>query len=62
MPDRACLEPFIEAADKLDVPLWMGETGENINPWYAALYPLASALGIGYNLWPWKKMDCTNSP
>lgn len=62
MPDRACLEPFIEAADKLDVPLWMGETGENSNPWYAALYPLASALGIGYNLWPWKKMDCTNSP
>lgn len=62
MPDRACLERFISAAEELDVPLWMGETGENSNAWYAALYPLASALGIGYNLWPWKKMDCTNSP
>ena len=27
----------------------MGKTGENSNPWYAALYPLARALGIGYN-------------
>lgn len=62
MPDKACLNRFIEAAGRLDVPLWMGETGENTNPWYAALYPLAGALGIGYNLWPWKKMDTANSP
>lgn len=62
MPDIACLERYIDAADRLDVPLWMGETGENKNTWYAALYPLSQKLSIGYNLWPWKKMDCTNSP
>ncbi len=61
-PEIACLEPYIKTGRKLGVPLWMGETGENTNAWYAALYPLAESLGIGYNLWPWKKMDCTNSP
>lgn len=61
-PEIACLKPYMKAGRKLRVPLWMGETGENTNAWYAALYPLAESLGIGYNLWPWKKMDCTNSP
>ena len=62
IPDIACLRKFMEKSDELKVPLWMGETGENGNEWYAALYPLAISLGIGYNLWPWKKMECTNSP
>ncbi len=62
IPDIACLKKFMEKAEELNVPLWMGETGENVNEWYSALYPLALSLGIGYNLWPWKKMECTNSP
>lgn len=62
IPDIACLQKYIDAGAKLGVPLWLGETGENVNEWYAALYPLAERLGIGYNLWTWKKMDCTNSP
>lgn len=62
MPDIRCLRKFMDAAEKIQTPLWMGETGENVNEWYAAFYPLAHSLGIGYNLWPWKKMECTNSP
>lgn len=61
-PDIACLKPYMEKAAELDIPLWLGETGENTNEWYAALYPLSESLGIGYNIWPWKKMSCTNSP
>lgn len=61
-PDYACLKKFMDKAEEWDVPLWLGETGENVNEWYAALYPLCESLGIGYNLWPWKKMECTNSP
>ncbi len=61
-PDIACYEEFRALSERLDAPLWLGETGENIPEWYTAMYPLAAELGIGYNLWPWKKMDCTNSP
>ncbi len=62
IPDIKCLKKYIDKSNELDVALWLGESGENINEWYAAIYPLAESAGIGYNLWPWKKMDCTNSP
>lgn len=44
------------------MPLWLGETGENVSEWFTAMYPLAAELGIGYNIWPWKKMRTQNSP
>lgn len=62
VPDIRAYDEFIELSQKLDKPLWLGETGENLNYWYAAMYPLALSLGIGYSLWPYKKMACTNSP
>ncbi|HBG76978.1 MAG TPA: glycoside hydrolase [Clostridiales bacterium] len=61
-PGMEALQPFLEYSERLDQPLWLGETGENTLEWYTAMYPLCSSLGIGFNLWPWKKMDCTNSP
>jgi len=61
-PDIAALKVFTDLREKLDAPLWLGETGENNNQWYAALYTLAFKLDIGINVWPWKKMECTNSP
>ncbi len=61
-PESACLKEYMQAAGKWKLPVWIGETGENVNEWYSALYPLALSLHMGYNLWPWKKMDCTNSP
>lgn len=62
LPHRKILDSYIEKSKEWNIPLWLGETGENLNEWYAALYPLCTALGIGYNVWPWKKMECTNSP
>lgn len=61
-PEITCLKKYIEVADRQGLPLWLGETGENVNEWFGALYPLAESLGIGYNVWPWKKMGKTNSP
>ncbi len=61
-PDQACLDKYIEAGKRWNIPLWLGETAENLPEWYAALYGLCEDLGIGYNLWPWKKMDTLNSP
>lgn len=62
VPDTRCLQEYMDVAERLELPLWLGETGENLNEWYTAIYPLVESLGIGYNLWTWKKMDCTNSP
>jgi endoglucanase len=62
LPDITAYQEFMQLSEKFDAPLWMGETGENITEWFTAMYPLSVELGIGYNLWPWKKMGCTNSP
>lgn len=61
-PDIASLQKYLDKAEELNLPLWLGESGENDNEWYAAMYPLSLRLGIGVNLWPWKKLNCTNSP
>ena len=61
-PDFGAFKPFTDLREKLNAPLWLGETGENNNMWYAALYTLAFKLDVGINVWPWKKMDCQNSP
>lgn len=62
MPGMESYKPYLEAQARLNAPLWLGETGENVLEWYAAMYPLSVSLGIGYNLWTWKKMNCSNSP
>ncbi len=62
IPDIECYRPFLEASQRWNAPLWLGETGENALEWFSAMYPMAAQLGIGFNLWPWKKMACENSP
>ncbi|SET58525.1 glycoside hydrolase family 5 protein [Paenibacillus sp. NFR01] len=61
-PGMEAFRSFLEVSEKLDQPLWLGESGENLTEWFAALFPLSVSLGIGYNLWPWKKMESFNSP
>ena len=56
LPGTEVYTDFLERSRALDVPLWLGETGENYPEWYAAMYPLALELGIGFNIWPWKKL------
>ena len=61
-PDISALRPFLEVSEKLNVPLWLGETGENTMAWFSAMIPLAFRYGISVTLWPWKKIECENSP
>lgn len=61
-PRKFMYDAFLAKREQLGIPLYLGETGENDLAWFAAMYPLAADLGIGYNIWPWKKMDTDNSP
>ncbi len=61
-PDTEAYREFLALAERWNKPLWLGESGENTPEWFAALYPLGTKLGVGFNVWPWKKMDCKNSP
>lgn len=59
--DDASIAPMLALRDRYQMPLWMGETGENSNDWYRAVIELVENNHIGWSFWPWKKMG-TSSP
>jgi len=61
-PDEESLAPFLAASSRLNMPLWMGEGGENNLEWYTYAFPLYERLGIGWCFWSYKKMGSANSP
>ncbi len=61
-PDRESIQKFLDKRTELDVPIFMGEGGENNIGWYAGAFRLFEDLDISWNFWTWKKMDTTNSP
>ena len=62
LPEQESIQHFLDCSNRQNIPLWLGETGENKIDWYSAYYPMMLSFGIGYNLWTWKKMENQNSP
>lgn len=50
---------YLQMRDKYNVPLWMGESGENNNQWYKEAVQLLEEYKIGWAWWTWKKMEST---
>ena len=61
-PDQGSIQYLIDLRDRTGVPLWLGETGENSNPWFFATRTLAERNGISWNWWTHKKIETTNAP
>jgi endoglucanase len=61
-PDVESIQPYLQYLDKLNVPLFMGEGGENNLAWYTAVFPMYERENISWSFWSYKKMDCNNSP
>jgi len=61
-PDKESLMQYIDVGKELNIPLWMGEGGENNLQWYTYIFPLYEQLGIGWCFWSYKKMETHNSP
>ncbi len=61
-PDQESMKEALALSERLDVPSYMGEGGENNCDWYTTAFPLYEKLDIGWSFWSYKKMACTNSP
>ncbi|WP_372663221.1 glycoside hydrolase family 5 protein [Cohnella sp.] len=61
-PDTESIQPFLDKREEWDVPIFMGEGGENNCDWFAGVFRLYEDHDISWNFWTWKKLDCTNSP
>ncbi|MHC1775141.1 MAG: carbohydrate-binding protein [Lentimicrobium sp.] len=46
--------------NNFNVPIWLGETGENSNSWFTDLIALSEANKIGWSWWPVKKDGINN--
>lgn len=60
-PTVAGLQDFIAIRDEYNVPMWMGETGENTDEWVGSFRAAMDASGMGWAFWPYKKMERTSS-
>ncbi|MEO3867391.1 cellulase family glycosylhydrolase [Nonomuraea sp. B12E4] len=61
-PDRSGIQEYLDARDRLGLPIYMGEGGENTPEWVYTAHRLYEQYGIGWNFWPWKKLDTLTSP
>jgi len=53
---------FLAGRERLNTPIWVGETGEKGNAIYWGTTQYFEANNIGWCFWPWKKMDTKNTP
>ncbi len=58
--DANSLDWIIELGEEHNVPLWLGESGENSNVWYTHLIQLCESKDIGWSWWPVKKNGINN--
>lgn len=58
--DQNSIQGFINMREKYNVPLWMGESGENSNVWIRDAISLFERNDIGWALWPLKKIGLNN--
>jgi len=61
-PVQAEIQAYIDFREKYDVPIWMGESGENEDEWVNAFRALLDKNNIGWCFWPYKKMNNTRGP
>ena len=54
------IQKILDTRNKYNVPVWLGETGENSNVWYTEAIRLLEKNNIGWAMWPLKKMGSNN--
>lgn len=59
--DVASIQKYLDIRNQYEVPLWLGESGENNNNWYQECIQLMENHDIGWSWWPLKKIG-TNNP
>jgi endoglucanase len=54
------IQGFLDLREKYNVPLWMGESGENSNTWFTEAIKLVESNDIGWAWWQLKKIGINN--
>lgn len=55
------VDEYANFSNKYNVPIWMGESGENSDQWINEWRLLNEKNNFGWCFWPYKKMDATSN-
>ncbi len=58
--NKGAIQEYLDFRDKYNVPVWMGESGENTDEWIASFRALLEQNNISWCFWPYKKLDATS--
>ena len=56
-PVQNVIQEYVDYRDKYNVPIYVGETGENTDEWVRDFRILCEKNNIGWHYWPYKKPD-----
>jgi endoglucanase len=54
------IQEYVDFSQRYNVPIWLGESGENTDEWIASFRTLLEQNRIGWCFWPYKKLDATS--
>ena len=60
--DQASIQWVLNLRNQHNVPIWLGESGENSNTWFRDAIKLLEDNGIGWAWWPMKKIEDIAGP
>lgn len=55
--DTATIQDILNLRKEHNVPIWLGESGENSNVWFQEVLKLVESNNIGWAFWPMKKIE-----
>lgn len=58
-PTVSVIQDYLDFANKYNVPLYCGETGENNDAWVEKFRKLLDSANVNWHYWPYKKPDNT---
>ncbi|MBV9498159.1 MAG: cellulase family glycosylhydrolase [Acidobacteriaceae bacterium] len=59
-PTQAVIQQYLDYRDRYNVPIWLGESGENKDEWIEQFVKVLERNDIGWCFWPYKKMEKTS--
>src|SRR5579862_3439067 len=61
-PTQDVIQSYLDFRERYQVPVWMGESGENQDAWIEQFRTMLEKNDVGWAFWPYKKMEAASSP
>ena len=58
--NQEAIQRYLDYREKYNIPIWLGESGENSNAWFTDAISLMEKNNIGWCWWPLKKLGSNN--